>query len=376
MKKLPKYNKIRSYDGENSDLSFSITYIGLRKGKIKNKKITKQLKTEKFIVKPDCRNFYIERLENYYQSIGDFMYYDVKKFIKVAYLQPFLIVQGDDIINCQVKVDEIGMYRFIKFKFIVLSNNMCIHNYIGNIQNYMEKQVNKKNGFNFYINNKKSKLKNLYQVIQYYLKKVNLDEKKCYSSMDNMIALTQDFKNIALKYLKRTYIGMNLYIKGPHSLSILSAIYQSEYGNYLYVIQSVSNPDEEYSKLVPQLENSFDIRKQFVLINIFLKKKYTGFQAQLTKTFELKKAYKEILFYEELRDNLLNNSMSSLAISINYFERNSEDINFHNIEKPIKKHILTELKNRKVNPKQFLSMTISETIAKICSEFYEKMKGQ
>lgn len=373
---MQNYNKVRAYDGVNSDMSFQLTFVGLKKKKIKRMKYSKNVVIDKYLLMDDCTRFYKEREKNYSQMISDFTYFNIKKVVDTTYYPPLIIKKDDSIIFCHVKIDEINNLRFVKFNFTTLSNEMCFHDYMGDIDNYLCNEITLSNGYLFYINNKRVKFDNLRKVINYYLKKSKT--KDLFYSLDNIVALTDNFERVATKYLKRTYLKKNLYIRNINepkkNLMNLNGVYLSEYGNFVYVVQSCNNPCEEYEKLIPALENSYDLLKEYILMNEYLSEKFKNYQTYSIKTKTLKNDLKELCFFEFLKHGLLKKSMGSVGLIVKEFERTCYDINFNKKLNRMKKFLIEELKRRNVSLKEFVSLTTAKTIGEVYDKTLDRFE--
>lgn len=372
---MKEYNRARKYDGINSDLSFQLTYVSNKKGKIKKIVHSKNIVINDYLLMENCKLFYEERIKNYRQMLSDFTYFPINNNIDVFYYPPLIMQKNDDIIFCHIKIDDINNLRFMKFNFTTLSDELCFHNYVGDIDNYMKNVITSDKGFNFYIKNKKKNFNNLKEVIEFYLEKAKM--KNCFHSMDNIIALTDNYQNVATKYLKRQYLKTNLLIKNlnncNNNLTNLCGVYLSKYGNLLYVVQGCDNPCEQYDKIIPTLENSYDILKQYIIMNEYLCKKYKNYYAYSIKTKKLKKDLEEICSFESIKNDLLKKSMYSVHFIVKEFERTCYDINFNKQLNRIKKNIIKELKKRDVPLSEFISITAARTIGEIYDKTLDKI---
>lgn len=195
-------------------------------------------------------------------------------------------------------------------------------------------------------------------------------------SVDNVVALTDNFNEILIKYLKKLNSGKNLYIKNhlksEGNLKILNSVYLSKFGNFVYVIQNCDNLCSEYEKLIPTLENSYDLLKEYFLMNEYLSKKYVNYQTCFIKTKKLKEDLEELYFFQLLRNGFLKKSMGSIVLIIKEFEKNCPDINFSKKINRFKNYIITELKNRKVSTKEFISDTASKLMGEVFGVFIDK----
>ena len=370
---MEKYKKQRIYDGENCDLGFQLTYVSSKKGKIKKWSHSKDIIVENMLVLENCNHFYEARIKNYRQMISDFTHFSINNIINIYYYPTLIVKKDDNIILCHVKIDEINNLRYLKFNFTVLSNELCIHNYIGDIEEFMKNIITSGKGYEFYIKNKRKNFDNLKEVISFYLKKAKM--KNYFYSMDNVIVLTEQYKSVALKYLKREYLKTNLYIKSPYNdnkILNLFGIYLSCHGNLLFILNNCDNFCEEYSKLIPILENSYDILKQYMLMNEYYIKKYENYHAPLQKTKKLKNDLKELCFFEYLREGLLKKSMWSVNFILKDFERNCLELNFSKKINRIKNNIIKELKARKISLTEIISETTSKTIGEITERILDK----
>lgn len=363
---MNKYVKHRLYDGNNCDLGFQITYISEKRGKVKKDKYCKNVVIDDYILMEDCKSFYNERVDNYQQMVSDFVYFS--PCIRTIYFPPLILKKNDDILFCHVKMDEIGMYRFLKFNFPILFNDICFSKYVGDIEHFISGEITSKKGFKFYINNRQKKFNNLKEAISYYLKKCKIT--KSLSSIDNMVALTDNFEQVMIKYLKRNSLKTNLFVRNINNdrFPNLHGVYLSEYGNFVYVIQNCVNFCKEYENIIPTLENSYDFLKQYILLNEFLIYKYSHYCTYSVKIKNLKKDYMEICFFKSFRDSLKNKSMGSVSFIIKEFERTCVGINFNKRANVVKKQIINELRKRNIDFSSF----VSETVAKTTAEIYDK----
>lgn len=293
---MKNYNKKRSYDGKNSDLGFQITYISQKKGKIKKLKYSRNVDICNYLMLENCFNFYSERVDNYKQMISDFTYF--KNEFNTLYLPPLIIKKNTDFIFCHVKLDEIFNYRFLKFNFTLLSNELCFHDYIGNMDCYSSKIISSNNGYEFYINNKKRDFNNLKEAFMFYLKKEKMNSDSY--SLDNVVLLTDRIDNIVVKYLGKNTLSNNL-IKNNKLLLNLYGVYLSNRGNFLFLAKNCINFVDEYQKLIPTLENSYDLLKQYIMINKYLCEKYNNYLAFSRTSRQIKKEFLEICFLKKLK---------------------------------------------------------------------------
>lgn len=369
---MKKYNKIRIYDGHNCDISFQLTYIGEIKKKIKNVKYSKNIVIDNYLLKENCKDFYRERIKNYKQMVSDFTDFQLIKGINTVFYHPMVIKRNNDYILCDIKVDDLYNYRFVKFHLKTLSNDICFYDYLGDIDNYIENEISSNNGYSFYINNKKKRFLNLKGVIQYYLKKLKVANE--FYSMDNIVALPDNVSQVSNKYLKRNSLGKNLFIRNlnDNRFPNMYGLFLSKYGNFLYIIQKCYNPCDEYEKILPTLENSYDLLKQYIILNQYLISKYDNYCTYDIKTKMLRKDYKIICFYNRFREGLLKKSMGSVGFIIKEFERECYDVNFSKKARLIKKYIIKEFEKRKIDLKELISDTASKTVGEIYDKTIDK----
>lgn len=365
---MRKYNKIRIYDGHNCDMSFQLTFIGLRKGKVRKKNFSESIIIDDYILRDNCKEFYDKRVKNYKQMVSDFTSFPLIKDINTIIYPPIVIKHNDDYILCDVKIDEMYNYRFVKFHLKTLSNDICFHDYLGDIDNYIENEISSVNGYSFFVNNKKKKYNNLKEVIKFYLKGLKI--KKYFYSNDNIVALTDDVSKVSEKYLKRNNLGKNLFVRNLNDdrFPNMYGLYISKYGNFLYIIQNCSNPCKEYDKLLPTLENSYDLLKHYIILNQYLLSEYSNYCAYKVKRKQLEKDYRVISFYNDFREGLLRKSMGSVSFIIKEFERVCYYVDFSKKSKAIKKYIIREFEKRNIN----ISELISDTASKTVGEIYDK----
>ena len=148
-------------------MSFQLTFIGLRKGKVRKKKFSESIIIDDYILRDNCKEFYDKRVKNYKQMVSDFTSFPLIKDINTIIYPPIVIKHNDDYILCDVKIDEMYNYRFVKFHLKILSNDICFHDYLGDIDNYIENEISSVNGYIFFVNNKKKKYNNLKEVIKF-----------------------------------------------------------------------------------------------------------------------------------------------------------------------------------------------------------------
>lgn len=365
---MKKYDKIRIYDGHNCDMSFQLTFIGIAKGKIGKIKYSDNIVVDEYIIRNDCKTFYSQRIKNYKQMVSDFIHFQLIESVDTVFYPPIVIKHNDDYILCDVKIDDFDNYRFIKFQLKMLSNDICFYDYIGDIDNYIQNEISVNSGYSFFVNNKKQKCKNLKDMIKYYLKKIGI--KEYFYSTDNIVALTNNIDKVSTKYLKRKNLGKNLFLRDLNDKKFpnLHGVFLSRYGNFLYVIRNCSNPCEEFDKILPTIENSYDILKQYIMINQYLLSEFNNYCAYNIKFKKLKRDYKIICFYDDLREGLLKKSMGSVSLVVNEFERECHNIDFSKRCKIIKKYIISEFKKRRIN----LNELISDTTSKTLGEIYDK----
>lgn len=370
---MEKYNKFRIYDGHNCDISLLLTFIGLRKGKVRKRKLSESIIIDDYLVKDNCKKFYDERVKNYKQMVSDFTDFSLVKDINTIFYNPIVIKRNDDYILCDVKIDEIYNYRFVKFHLKTLSNDICFHDYLGDIDTYIENEISATNGYSFFVNNKKIGCNNLKEVIKFYLKELKI--KEYFYSNDNISILTDDVSKISEKYLKRNNLGKNLFIRNlnDNQFPNFYGLYLSKYGNFLYIIQNCSNPCEEYAKLLPTLENSYDLIKQYIILNQYLLSEYSDYCACNVKSKQLEKDYRIINFYNKFREGLLSKSRGSVSFIIKEFERVCYDVDFSKKSKTIKKYIMKEFKKRKIEKNELISDTVSKTVGEIYDKTIDKL---
>lgn len=364
--------KQRIYDGKNNDLAFSITYIDNSKSK-KTMKIAKKIIINKKLLDENIDDWYKQKQDNYIQMLSDIIHDNRELEFKTKYHSPIIIEKNNHIIKCEVKEDKINQFTFITFNFLTLINDTCIHSYMGSTENFLKEQISKKNGYNIYSYGKKTKTyPSVKDCIDEFLKNKKMKNK--YYIEDHTVIYNKNIRNIALKYINRNNLQQNLStLSNLGNLDIIYGQYISKFGNILYILNYVGNFEEKYNELIPIITNSYDIIKQFILINIYLTKKYCNTNAELLKTRDLKSFENEILTYQKLRESLLKFSMGSVADYINEFEKISKNENSYcqKAEKQ-RKIIVQELKKRKTGIKSSVENIIAKTIAEIT----EKMKEQ
>lgn len=368
---LKNYNRNRVFDGHNCDLGLQITYVAKKKKKIKHIKCSDSIVIENLTLMANCNSFYSERINNYKQMLSDFTFFNEKN-INTLYLTPLIIKKGEDVVFCHVKVDEIYDYRFLKFNFVTLINDICFFDYVGDIDYFISNEIKSSNGYDFYINNKKIKFVSLKSAIEYYLKKSRMVDYQY--SIDNVVVLTDEFEKVMEKYLGRSHLTGNLYVnnKKQNFFPSLYGVYLSNRGNFIYVFQGSDSLCEEYNALVPAFENSYDILKQYMLLNEFLLFKYKDYCTYSVKTKNLKIDYKEICFFKNFRDNLLNNSEKSVSNIVKEFEKNCPNKIFIKKANSLKKYIVNEFKARKISGTDFLSDVISKTAGEVYDKSIDK----
>lgn len=369
---MKQYNKTRIYDGYNCDMSFQLTFIGLKIGKIRKRKFSESIIIDDYLLRDNCKDYYDKRVKNYKQMVSDFTNFFIIKDINTFFYPPIVIKRNDNYILCDVKIDDIFDYRFVKFHLKKISNDMCFHDYLGDIDNYIENEISAVNGYSFYINNKMKKYNNLKEVIKFYLKKLKM--KDYLYSNDNIVALTDDVSKVSKKYLKRNNLGKNLFIRNlnDNRFPNMYGLYLSKYGNFLYIIQNCSNPCDEYDKILPTLENSYDLLKQYIMLNQYLLLKYRDYCTYTIKRKKLKKDYQVISFYNNFRDGLLKKSIGSVSFIIKEFERECYDFDFNKKSKSIKKYIIKEFEKRNINTSELISDTTSKAIGEIYDKTLDK----
>lgn len=368
---LKNYNRKRIFDGHNCDLGLQITYVAKKEKKIKRIKCSDSIVIDDLIIMANCNSFYSERINNYKQMLSSFTFFNEKN-INTFYLTPLIIKKDEDVVFCHIKVDEIYNYRFLKFNFVTLINDICFFDYVGDIDYFISNEIKVSKGYEFYINNKKTQFISLKSVIEYYLKKSRMVDYQY--SIDNAVVLTDEFEQVMKKYLGRSHLTGNLYLsyKKQNLFSSLYGIYLSNRGNFIYIFQNSDNLIEEYDNLVPAFENSYDILKQYMLLNEFLLFKYKDYCTYSVKTKILKRDYKEICFFKAFHDNLLNNSMESVSNIVKEFEKNCPNKIFIKKANSLKKYMINEFKTRKISGTDFLSDVISKTAGEVYDKFIDK----
>ncbi len=365
-KKLPS----RYYDGNNSDLSFQLSFIGIKKKKLKITNQIKKIEINDYLIFDNPKSFYNKRIKNYTQMISDFTKFNINSFLNVKYLSPIIISKDKHNLVVHVKVDELLGFRFIKFNFVTLSNEICFHNYKGDDLFYITNEITKNNGYTFYINNKKINKKNLNDVINFYLKKNNI--KETIYKTDHTITLTDNLDDIVKKYLNRPYLGKNLYIRNhENNIQNLYGVFLSRYDNFLFIIQNCNNFAKSYEEIVPTIENSYDLLNQYILLNNYLISYFSNFNSSIIKMKDLKLSYENIIIFKTFRENLLKKSFGTVSFILKEYEKNTTNDLFTKKINKLQKNIEDEFKNRKFNYTDFATDLISKSTA----ELYGKLNN-
>jgi len=359
-----KYKSERIYDGVNSDMGIIVTYIGSSNRNKAHLEMPGKLSIKKCVIFADCKSFYEARKKNYKQMISDFLSENIYEKINVDYYPPFLIVKDDHIQICHVKVDEVYSFRFVKFYITTVSNEMCFHNYVGDIHSYFTNELSTKNGYSFITSFKNRRFKNLENLMRFYIKKAKLEG--TLSSTDNIVALTENISEIIEKYLPFKS-GKSIFIKNLKKVitPALFDIVVSRNGNFVYIVNGTNNLQDDYDRLIPTIENSYDIIKEYLLINFYLEKKYLNYDAKIHHKKELSESLVEINDFYEIRENLLNSPLNSVSIYIKAVERVCQNCKFHEKRNILTKYIKEEIKMKNDETKLTLITSFNDLVAKM-----------
>lgn len=372
MKKQNQEN-MRLYDGKNNDVAFSIIYIGTKRNK-KRIRYAENIKLNGITILENSNEWYKERTNNYKQYLSDFIHNKLNLNFETKYHAPIIIEKNNHRIFCHVKEDNISEMTFLKFEVTILTNDENIEEYTGSIENYLENIINIKNNYNIYsMKRPKKKFKSFKNAIDYYLKKKKI--KHNIFTTDNTILINDELDKYINKYLYRENLEKNLYVrKSQKNDSILFGTFLSKFGNLLFILQNQPNFDIKYEELITTLANSYDVIKEYILLNIYLKTNYMNIKIENEKTKVLKRYLKELIICKTLRTVLIDFSMGTVALIVNEFESYCSDIS---ISKKLNAQIdavAKEIKNRGTNISEFSENVIAKTSAEIYDKTIDKLK--